>query len=101
VHAKCVGGRNRRKGGCPVCENEEEDDDSDNMGNDNDEVSVLKLKQQQQQQQEDEEMKMEMLHHFTYQHTVKKNNIHNKLHKYDKSYCELLDMMTNDDDYLF
>ena len=99
VHAKCVERRNERKGGCPVCENEEDDDNGDNMG-DNDDVNMLKLKQQQQQQQ-DEEMKMEMLHHFTYQHTVKKNNIHKKLHKYDKSYCELLDMMTNDDDYLF
>ena len=93
VHTKCV----RGKGGCPVCGEEEDDDDNNTWGNDN--VSMLELKHKQQQQ--DEEMKMEMLHHFKYQHTVKKNNIHKKLHKYDKSYCELLDMMTNDDDYLF
>ena len=92
VHTKCV----RGKGGCPVCGEEEDDDDNNTWGNDN--VSMLELKHKQQQ---DEEMKMEMLHHFKYQHTVKKNNIHKKLHKYDKSYCELLDMMTNDDDYLF
>ena len=96
VHVKCV----RGKGGCPVCETEDDDNDNNNNKCGDDNVSVLELKHKQQQQQ-DEEMKMEMLHHFKYQHIVKKNNIHKKLYKYDKSYCELLDMMTNDDDYLF